>query len=140
MIGSDSVIIVHGKGSVYPEDLRVGDLVLTHKGHWRAVSSIEEKTAPRLWVLHYKGCNINSFVTPEHEVLTLKRWTQVQNLQAHDKIAVFNGAIIYEPVGLVHDIGGDVEEHKVYEIHVTEDDSFAVNNMIVRENGTTNTG
>jgi len=140
MISTDSSVFVQGRGNLYPEDLRVGDLVMTHREHWRKIAEVTEKESNSLWVVHYKGCNLNTYLSEDHEVLTLYGWAKIKNLIKGTKIAVFNGAIIYEPIGLIHEAGIVGGHNKTFEIRVEEDDSYLVNNMVGREDGSGSKG
>lgn len=83
----DELVTVEG-GCKAAADVRVGDLVLTHKGRWRPVTVILEREAPELISLDVARIYDTLRLTPEHPVETMDGFKPAGDLQVDDFVKV----------------------------------------------------
>lgn len=84
-----SMRVVTDQGLRPIADLRVGDLVLTHRGHYRPVIDLSQRPYEgTLLRIRVHRVDTPLEITPEHPVLTPKGWVPAGALQVGDRVAV----------------------------------------------------
>lgn len=82
----EGTLISTNKGDIKIEDIKIGDLVLTHKGNYKEVYDTMNKFEDKEYfeIILENGNKIN--ITGEHPVLTNRGWIQVYDLKLSDDI------------------------------------------------------
>ena len=90
---SPAVKIYTSRGWKKIKDIRVGDLVLTHKGRFKRVTQLHIRRCDdneRIYEIEYKTDNKNNGfvrrITGNHPVLTSRGWKRVDELTVSDKL------------------------------------------------------
>lgn len=133
------------KGYKNIEDIRVGDMVLTHKGRFRAVTETGTNFADKTYAVKFQ-CGTETIVTENHPYYIAYRdknpdWVEVKDLRPeeipfgatpgflidHWLVSHMNKWLIWSPLEYKEERGPAV----VYNISVAEDESYVANNMVV---------
>jgi SPP1 gp7 family putative phage head morphogenesis protein len=110
------------------EDIQVGDKVLTHLGHYMSVTDTMNHFPDKLVDLHTSSYHVR--ITPNHPILQwdmfngVYQWVNAGDLRDGSMICTVNG---YESVSVVQ----ECEPEQVYNISVSEDESYTANGIIV---------
>lgn len=87
------------KGFKKIKEIKVGDLVLTHKGRFRKVIDAKNREADTVFKIKTFNNFIESSITPEHPILHEKNgWIEVEKLNLKEKICHFPKKIEKENV------------------------------------------
>ncbi len=110
------------------EDIVVGDMVLTHLGHYMPVTETMTRFPERLMDLHTSSYHVR--ITPNHPILQwdmfngVYQWIDAGDLNEGDMICTVNG---YEFIVAVQ----ECEPEQVYNISVSVDESYVANGIVV---------
>lgn len=100
---ADAVINTPLGGKLVSE-IEKGDLVLTHKGRWKAVSEIQTRMSTNdLYELCVFGRTTKTKITGNHPVLTNEGWVPVENLDVNKHLVATNFTAEYPEVEYVID-------------------------------------
>lgn len=120
--------IVTSSGDKNIKDIKIGDKVLTHLGHYMPVTETMSRFPEKLIDLHTSSYHVR--ITPNHPILLwdmyngVYKWVEAGNLNVDDMVCTVNG---YEFVLLVQ----ECEPEQVYNISVQEDESYIANGIVV---------
>src|SRR5699024_10651309 len=84
------------EGGKQARDIKVGDLVLTHKNRFRPVTKvIPTKDREDIWKLKVGTRMTNLYITGDHLVLTNTGWKRVDELDKDKDLIAINGKVDY---------------------------------------------
>ena len=110
------------------EDIRIGDMALTHLGHYMPVTETMTRFPDELIDLHTSSYHVR--ITPNHPILQWDMfngvycWVDAGGLREGDMICTASG---YEFVSVVQ----GCETEQVFNISVQEDESYIANGIVV---------
>jgi len=110
------------------KDVKVGDLVLSHKGNWRRILGKMKTKRDRYLKVKLSNGKILK-ITSDHLVLKEERWIEVRNLKLGDAIDGKN-KMTFEEIEILS-VEEVIEEVEVYDIAVEEDHSFLAEGVFV---------
>lgn len=127
--------VLTARGMVRIEDVRVGDLVYTHRGRLRPVlRTFSRQYAGEL--LQVSDGYQTVTVTPEHALLTQRGWVEAQRLTASDILRTLNPSLarassrmISQPASV--SLASRTFLGTVYDLEVEEDHSFIAEGIVV---------
>ena len=106
------------EGGKQARDIKVGDLVLTHKNRFRPVTKvIPTKDREDIWKLKVGTRMTNLYITGDHLVLTNTGWKRVDELDKDKDLIAINGKVDYTAEEVVF----DMKEYTEYK-YVIEDE------------------
>lgn len=131
-------------------DIRVGDLVLTHKNRFRKVTALSRRPyqGENLYTIYYAYTDVYrhrqirkvKHITGNHPILTTDGWRKVEELQIKDKVFLLQN-IFNNHEGNFEQISVNVvyvkkEENKkqcktLYNFAVEEDESYVADGIVV---------
>lgn len=121
-------------GPVAIEKLRVGELVMTHMGHYRMVEAVQQREFQG--VVYIVSTSHSQFtLTGEHPALTARGWVEAEHLQVGDRVLYVNTNVGPFQIVLRYCTVCGIEEKQydgpVYNLQVAEDESYTVNEAVV---------
>ena len=129
--------IYTSKGWKQIGNIKVGDLVLTHKKRFRKVTQLirNKQKDVKLYYLHYSLYDVEDYIleiTGNHPILINDKWKETKDIQIGDEIKykTFNNEFISLSIDK---IGIFIEEKKVtlYNFSVEEDESYIAKGIVV---------
>lgn len=115
------------RGAVRIEDVRVGDMVLTHVGRMRPVTAVwEQNHSGPVYEICTDGGRFE--VTGNHPVLLSRGWVNAEGVQPGDQVLYMGGLYDYTPVRLIRTSQHDGPVHN---LTVADDHSYVVNGHAV---------
>ena len=131
MITNNNEIITKTRGVISPSQLQVGDEVITHEHHWRAILEIREKSSDSLYEIAFKNSKLKAEVSADQLIYTLRGWIRADELnEKDDKVGVFRGGIVFEYLVNVQPVSSN--EDNCYEIYVEEESSLLVSGLMIK--------
>lgn len=110
------------------EDIRVGDLVLTHRGRMRRVLRLSRrKVSTQGFLVETQHGSLK--LTSEHPLLTRDGWKPANHLEQGSLVAVFGDAQHTPSEVSVHKVPVWIDE-EVFNFSVDEDESYVANNIV----------
>lgn len=103
-ITGDTWVNTHNGGKM-AKDIKIGDLVLTHKNRFKSVTAIiPTKDKGDIWKLKVGTRMTNLYITGNHPVLTNLGWVNVENLDTKKHLIAVNGELNYTSSDYIIDL------------------------------------
>lgn len=122
-------VINTARGNIAIEQVKHGDLVLTHRGRWRAVMELHRNpfTGALVRITLLDGRILR--LTPNHKVFTQRGWVEAARLNASDQIGDLTSRL-FDGVNILH-IEREPFTGTVYNLGVQDDHSYCVEGLAV---------